>query len=135
MPRSYEQLKKESKAAGERLDCTVKAVAIAAYLPYTYAAALLEKFGRKYRDGFSVAGVKKAMGFIDRPLVRVTDQFDAKTFRTLERQLPKRGIFIITSSSHMACARAGTIIDWTSGRLHRIEHVYRVTRRKPNDDN
>lgn len=156
----FEKVKKRSRKWGESNDCTVKALAIATGIPYEQAHGLLALRGRSYRKGTSMSNVWSAMRelgwtattIVDRPMVErherwsqmghkmtTTDEvkkmrkhklFNAKTIKTLSDYLPSRGIFLIETSSHVLCVRAGQIHDWTKNRRHRITQIHRISRKK-----
>ena len=54
----------------------------------------------------------------------------AKTIKSVAGYLPQRGVFLIETSAHVLCVRAGQVHDWTDGRRHRITKVHRIIRRK-----
>ena len=56
--------------------------------------------------------------------------FNAKTIKTLADYIPSRGIFLVETTSHVLCVRAGKIHDWTKNRRHRITQIHRISRKK-----
>ena len=156
----FEKVKKRSRKWGESNDCTVKALAIATGISYEQAHGLLALRGRSYRKGTSMSNVWSAIHelgwtattIVDRPMVErherwsqmghkmtTTDEvkkirkhelFKAKTIKTLSDYLPSRGIFLVETSSHVLCVRAGQIHDWTKNRRHRITQIHRISRKK-----
>ena len=50
-----------------------------------------------------------------------------QTCRTLEKNLPKKGRYLITVRGHVLAAVDGKVHDWSSGRLHRINKVYKIS--------
>lgn len=57
-----------------------------------------------------------------------------KTIKSIVPHLPSRGVFLIETSSHVLCVRAGQVHDWTDGRRHRITHVHRIIKEAKRDD-
>jgi len=58
----------------------------------------------------------------------------AKTIKSIVPHLPKRGVFLIETSRHVLCVRAGEVHDWTDGRRHRITDVHRIIKEAKRDD-
>ena len=57
-----------------------------------------------------------------------------KTIKSIVPHLPKRGVFLIETRSHVLCVRAGQVHDWTDGRRHRITEVHRIIKEAKRDD-
>lgn len=125
MKNTYERLAKASKKHGEKNDCTVKAVAVLANLPYNYAHAALAKVGRKRGKGPTWGNFFKVLRNLNLWYERV--EIEGKTVRTLEKNLPKKGRYLITVRGHVLAAVDGKVHDWSSGRLHRINKVYKIS--------
>lgn len=51
--------------------------------------------------------------------------YSAATVKTLAKELTE-GTYLVGTSGHVACLKDGEIHDWTAGRRHRIEDVYKV---------
>ena len=154
--RLFTRAQKRSRKWGETNDCTVIALAIATGNPYEVAHGALALRGRSFRKGVAMYQVFQALedlGF-DREKVferwtldhgteftesspshqaakryRRSRWANVKTVRTLPEHLPKRGVFLIETASHVFCARAGEVHDWTEGRKHRITNIHRIIRR------
>lgn len=123
----FKKLDAASDRAGEYRDCTVKAWAIAADLPYEEAHEDLRRVGRKRRRGVFFTSVLPALcSKRSKRLTNVTNKYKAKTAVTIARELPKRGIFVITFRGHVAVFRGGEMHDWTAGRRHRVLEIFRV---------
>jgi len=58
----------------------------------------------------------------------------ARTIKSITKHLPKRGVFLIETSRHVLCVRAGEVHDWTDGRRHRITDVHRIIKEAKRDD-
>jgi hypothetical protein len=120
----------ESSAHNEHRDCTVKALTVATGLPYAECHKALADAGRKPRKGahiFQMKDAAKALGFT---MERYTGRIQAKTVITAERDgtLHALGRVILSTSGHVVGMVDGNVIDWTKGRRHRIQGVYRVRR-------
>ena len=57
-----------------------------------------------------------------------------RTIKSIVPHLPKRGVFLIETSEHVLCVRAGKVHDWTDGRRHRITDVHRIIKEAKRDD-
>ena len=89
-----------SKASGlnERGDCTVRAVAAALRIAYSDAHAKLGTLGRNNGHGFRFREPQvKALGFEALP------EYSCKTWRTISRELPPTGSFIVRVRNHVRC--------------------------------
>jgi hypothetical protein len=140
----FKKMSKASDKWGESNDCTVKAVAIATGVNYETAHGKCALRGRSYRKGLSESKMRWAMKDLD--FVTEVVEGNHKMSPTLWRQkynssmtigsmqragiIPKRGVYIVFTRSHVLCVRAGQIHDWTSGRRHRVTSVYHVRRKK-----
>ena len=122
---TFIKLSKVSKKFYEKNDCSVKAIAILGNLPYKYAHEAMEREGRLRRDGASTTMILRAVRKLNIWCDKV--ELEGKTVRTLGRNLPKKGRFLIFTDGHVLAAVDGEIVDWTSGRLHRIESVYKIS--------
>ena len=147
----FRKMNTRSKHWGESNDCTVKATAIACGITYEEAHGALALRGRNYRKGVTPGkyhAAIKSFGFKLERLPHIKDfpnpedgrygKINAKlkhplskvkTVGKLKDALPKRGIFLVGTNSHVFCARAGKMHDWTaSTRRQRITSIYRIER-------
>lgn len=120
-----------SQGFGEKNDCTVKCLAIATGLLYNDAHRELEKAGRRRGRCFSIQKTIETIcqfGYKVSDVTNYAHVSQIKTVRTLERNLPQKGTFIITVSKgrHILAAKDGRVHDWTVGRCHRIERIWKV---------
>lgn len=129
----FQVLEAASEAKGEKLDCAVKAVAVACgyekdYDGIHYAFGL---FGRRYRHTTPHEVTTNVVKALDHKMVDVTRQFTARTVLTLGRQLRNkfRRKFLVFTRGHVLAATNGVVHDWTAGRRHRIQKVYEVIER------
>tara|TARA_E500000305_G_C3934652_1_gene194455 strand:+ start:151 stop:639 length:489 start_codon:yes stop_codon:yes gene_type:complete len=157
MSKLYQKINKRSDKWRESNDCTVKALAIATGKTYEQAHGALALRGRNHRKGVSMftfwdaladlgftkketyrhSAVQKAENIYYQKCeetqeiakkMRRTRWAKGRTMKSIEPHLPKRGVYIIQTSRHVLCVRAGQIHDWTTNRKHRITHVHHITR-------
>lgn len=121
----YEKIKKDSVALGEKNDCAVRAVTALSNLPYNYVNALFRRNGRRRGRGTPWPIIWKSIKNLNLTCEE-TKIFTAKTVTSLEKQLPKKGRFLVHVSGHVLAAVNGKVVDWTSGRRHRIKRVWEV---------
>jgi hypothetical protein len=109
----------------ERADCAVRAVTAVTNIPYPTVHEQFVKGGRK-PGRMSANGlpekVVRQLGFVLEPW-----EVTGKTIRTVERELPKKGRFLILVRGHMLAVINGKTVDWSAGRQHRIMNVWRIT--------
>lgn len=147
MSKLFEKVCKSSNRWNESNDCTVKALAIAMQKPYEFAHGQLALRGRNYRKGtqmYKVFATLKDNNFTVKTVyqkftaeygsgeqgkkMRKSIWHKAKTIRSLDGNLPQRGVFLVETSSHVLCVRGGEIHDWTKERRHRIVKVSKITK-------
>jgi len=121
----FEEVSTLSNDAEENNDCAVKAVSIATGIDYNMVHAIFNKFGRKDGGGSPRHITESVIEFFNFLQVE-DDSFSARTIRTLGRQLPPHGSYLVFVRGHVACAKDGRIHDWTSGRQHRIVRIVRL---------
>lgn len=158
----YRRMEKRSRKWRESNDCTVKALAIATGKTYEQAHGALALRGRNFRKGacmFTFWEALKDLGFTQKEiyrhsLIRISENLNhylkddeqkkvnkmkrsrwakGRTMKSIEPHLPKRGVYVIQTSTHILCVRAGQIHDWTTNRQHRITHVHHITRAEVSD--
>jgi len=124
MSELYQGLRNEAKSIGENNDCGVKALAVVTGLSYSECHAKLEHHGRKHGKGTylsSMFGALRELGFS-----WVKTSCDHRGMRSLSRNLPKDGNFLIHATRHFAGASGGKIHDWSENRCLRIIKVYQI---------
>jgi len=123
----WDAISKASDAFGEYKDCAVRAVTVVSGFPYEHVHKTFTRCGRFPKCGTPLHVTRLALKSLQLQTEDVTDQFNARTVRTLERELPKKGRFLVRVNGHLLAAKDGKIIDWTKGRLHRIIKIEKVT--------
>ena len=153
----FQKMERRSRKWRESNDCTVKALAIATGKTYEQAHGALALRGRNHRKGtamFNVFNALRDFGFTEKEVYRhsavqkaeniyyqkceQTQEIAKKmrrtrwakwrTIKSIAPHLPKRGVYLIQTSSHVLCVRAGQVHDWTTNRKHRITQVHHITR-------
>jgi len=122
----YQAIHEESEKMNETRDCAVKAVALACSVPYSTAHDELLWLGRVNRrttPNYLIRQAIKNLGYKLEPF-----EHRAKTVRTLARELRHTaGTYLVWTPRHVLCIRGGKVLDWTKGRLNRINRVERVS--------
>lgn len=142
----FQKLMQDACALGENNDCTVKALAVAANIPYAEAHALLAAKGRRTGEGayqFMYHGILRELGFT---VTRVsTDEIQArypkaKTGGYIYKNITSHHIalypeawndghtYLLQMNGHVGAVRDGKLHDWTVGRSFRVNAVHRITK-------
>lgn len=126
----YEKIKK-SRLPNETNDCSVVAVAVACRLDYKKAHTACAAMGRKNRGGMTQMNILitiRQLGFDLEGVTKLYQKNGSKfTPKTIGNKL-KRGYYIAFVKGHVLPVVNGEVIDWTSGRNHRILNAYKVTK-------
>jgi hypothetical protein len=133
---NYKKAQRISAEIGEDNDCAVKAVAIACDVPYRMAHSLLKSEGRRNKRGTKTYMIHRAIKGLGFKMTEVEGQAPLKfggTVTTLTTKVPRTGIYLAYTATHVLIVKNGKVEDWTEGRRHRIQQVYKVERiqRKP----
>lgn len=116
----------ESKALGERNDCTVKAIAIAGDLSYHQTHEMLSRKGRRRGHGCVTVQWEAAMRDLGLEWTETSrprkPNGQGYTMKTIARAFP-RGRHIVRVRGHVAALVDGKVEDWTEGRQHRVVRV------------
>jgi hypothetical protein len=130
---SYQQLAAiAAKHYGDRNCCTVIATAKVCKVSYGKAFNALKREGRRTGHGARSRTYTTAMlqlGFIARA---IKSDLVGRTIGTAERELPKKGSYLIHVRGHVAAFTDGKLHDWTNAdqtgkpRRHRITHIHEV---------
>lgn len=119
-------------AASERMnearDCGVRAVAIAAQIPYEKAHGILSSFGRVNRKGTQTRMVIAAITLYVNWYVLIRGiNYSGKTVHSVVSELSKEGVFLVKTTNHFFVIRGGAIQDWiTEDRRHRVTNVWAI---------
>jgi hypothetical protein len=113
---------------GENNDCSVIALAVSCDLSYKDAHEILSQKGRKTGKGVLTNEILSAVVIAGKTHQNVTEIFKhnyGKTVGSIEKAGLKETYLVITSG-HVLTMKDGKALDWTSGRSHRIQSVYRI---------
>lgn len=131
---SFNDLHAESRARGERNDCTVKALAVVMGAPYDAAHRTLEQHGRIRGRGCNRTVWLPALHALGGEYLDVTQAVRGAGGRTvlsieqvLQRGAFARRRFLILTRGHILAFDGERIVDWTQGRRHRVLAVLEVT--------
>lgn len=136
----YKVLRDTGTKLGETNDCTVIAIAAVAGISYETSHRLLAKVGRKPRKGTTIFAVKKALSSAGLSFKEVYNKKNPslkeypwmariKTMKdagTLIDFFAKDKRFLIFTSSHVAAAKDGKVLDYTKERRHRPLSIYEI---------
>lgn len=136
----YLQLRADAASMNEREDCTVRALAVVADVPYVRAHEIMARAGRHPRRGTWILRVNPddVLKAVDMRVekdyfqmqLRVLHRGPVPTPRTIGRMFPV-GRYLVFTRGHVFGMVHGQIIDWAAGRRHRIQYVLKVTSRIP----
>ena len=125
-----EALWKAGDDAGDSRHCGVVTVAVLAELDYSTSAKLLERHGRKKRQGTTFSIMENALAELGFSCVEERGHISkVKTVKRLATVLPCLNSYWISTSGHWLAAKKGIIHDWSENRALRIRNVWRVERR------
>lgn len=116
---------------GAHNDCTIVALGLLCNIPYLDAFAAGELVGRKYNHGLTVPAVLKMFEILDTPLCKIdddrlyNDNGNRLTCRSVGRYFGD-GRYLVLLRAHALALIDGQVEDWTKGRCHRIESMYRI---------
>ncbi len=132
---TYEACVAESEKHNEDNDCSVKAVAIAARVPYDLAHKALAMFGRKHRQGASTGSIaaafmsiKAKMVSVDYEMIRKRNGGRTLTVNNIVPHLNKSRHYILYTAGHVVAVKKGVVQDWTEGRRHRVISIHEIVR-------
>ena len=113
---------------GERNDCSVIALAASCDLSYKDAHEILRKKGRKTGKGVLTHEILSAVTIAGKTHQNVTEIFK-RNFGNTVTKIENAGLketYLVLTSGHVLTMKDGKALDWTSGRLHRVQAVYRI---------
>lgn len=124
------ELAAESIARNETNDCSVRALAVVTGEDYEAAHSALQAEGRRHRKGVNMLQIVRAAKRLGYTMVRGNRRdYVCKTVRTAERDRRlQRGAFMLEVRRHVAGMKDGNIVDWSDGRLNRIQRVWEITK-------
>jgi hypothetical protein len=129
MNEAYTQVKAEAEAMGETNDCVVRAISIAAQLPYNEAHTICARAGRKPRHGMHTRRAIEVLNQLDNyhtdMIVPRKPGGGRYTVKTIGRAFP-RGRYVCVVSGHALAIVDGEVCDWTNGRQHRVKFMFKV---------
>lgn len=131
MSELYQGLRQESNSIGENNDCGVKALAVITGESYNDCHAILKKLGRKNGKGTYVSQMAKALDHFGLEMARVDCPYNG--LRSLGRNMPSKGSFLIWATKHFAGARDGKIHDWSEGRCLRLKVLWQIVKKDSNE--
>lgn len=138
---NFELLNQETQKAGETKDCSVKAFAVVTGCSYKEAHWEMKKAGRPDRKGLPLLAQgrrvyreedmpdhnERMIAALKRNGFRVQKvSCNSKTVRTLGRNIKSDGKFLVFVRRHVLAIKDKKVIDWTNGRCHRIQSVWKV---------
>jgi hypothetical protein len=131
----YAKLKKARyrKQLKETNDCSVMAIAIACRLSYKKAHDLMAAYGRKNRQGannFAILQAARSLGFEITAVNNLVQGNGCGYTVTTIGEKCKSGYYLAFVRGHVLGVVNGEIYDWTEGRRHRVNEVYKVTRKR-----
>lgn len=139
----FDSLHEKAKGMSERLDCSVKAVAILCGVDYEVAHAALEKAGRRFGHGAYTHQIKTAINdlgyrLINIKLADVIANYPGahKNLQSITNHHPHRfnkvwrdgNNYCFFNATHVAAVINGELIDWSIGRPMRVTSLYKVVK-------
>lgn len=120
----------------EKNDCSVYTIATAFCIPYLYAHKFLENYGRKFKKSFRewnmlINHLEKEKLIKKLPkkeycrYYRYKKKYCFMTIQTFLNTHP-HGIYIITTSEHVATVRDGILYDRFDSKKYHIQYVHKI---------
>jgi len=103
--------------------CGVIAIAIATNKTFGEVHAIFKRMGRQDRQGVTTWQMRKVLHVLGFE-VEELEKWKGKTCTTLT--LPRKDSYIALTSGHALAVKFGLIKDWTDGRRHRIQQVWKI---------
>ena len=134
MTQLFAKAMKQAQSHNEHNDCAVKAIAIVCRVSYKTAHAALRKFGRRDGTGTQRIQTSAAISSLGFTVTKVTTQPRQKngsryTPKSVGKGFPC-GSNLVFFNGHVAAMKRGTVEDWTNGRRHYVQSVWRVMKIK-----
>jgi len=125
----YQARREISDAKGESNDCAVIALSLTCRLPYHTVHAALAQQGRKNNDGTRFEQTQAAVTALGFRLTELIDPVQPSgsryTPKTVGRLL-QEGSYLCRVKGHIFAVIDGRVLDWTDGKRHRINRIYKV---------
>jgi len=145
MEKSYKDIREDARDYREGNDCTVVAVSVVCGMEYAEAHSLLKAAGRRKGKGLHEKYYHSVIRDQGHTIDRITingwnrnkiqhRQLISKTVRTVERELAQYyggQIVMIKVRGHVLVWNGTEIVDWSAGRMHRIQVAYIVYKDTP----
>jgi len=142
------QLSQQASVMGEKNDCSVKAVALAAGVSYEEAHAALAEEGRKNGKGAYTQGILRAVERCGKKhqripldmIIQLYPKGHRDVLKSVTTHHPARfpdawqdgNTYVMFTKRHVCTIINGVNHDWTNGRAMRAISVYRITNKEPN---
>jgi hypothetical protein len=124
---TFEQMQTVANQLKETKDCAVKAVAAATDTPYVVVRKMMQREGRRPSKPTRFDIIYKTIDMLGCKRNNVTNQYYAKTIRTLEREMKDvKGSYMVYTRGHVLAIVDGEVLDWTKGRCHRIIKIEKI---------
>lgn len=130
----YQKIKTDKLYKSDKNMCSVIATSIACRVPYDKAYKALENHGRKHGQGTYWYQQSAAIQELGCELEKVFNRGNRPlrqkngskyTPKTIGERL-KKGYYICRVRGHVFAVVNGEVLDWTDGRNHHINEVYKV---------
>jgi|SRR6056297_1997135 len=123
----FQTLLADARRHGDNRCCAPIAVSVLTGKPFKTVQNWFSRLGRRKGRGtprWMTHQVFKDNGFSLRRCERLEKRY--RTVRTLERNVNKNANLLVFTRRHVLAVKAGEVLDWTQGRLHRIQEIYIV---------
>lgn len=110
--------------SAEKNDCAIKAVTIITGKSYSEIHHIFTRYGRRRRSptkNFIIRLILLYLGIQTVPML-----FKGKTVRTLAREIPRKGCYLVWVKDHVLVIKDGKVCDWTENGLYRVLKVDKV---------
>lgn len=141
LPKEYQDAVAIAAVAGERNDCTVKAVALVTGASYEKAREVLKALGRRDRKGTTSSVFMAAVRVLGKDFRRVESREITSTYpsphdtlqhvtshhpRRFNKVWDKSKTYIMASSTHAFAVVGGETKDWSVNRSLRATAIYEI---------
>lgn len=112
---------------GDKNCCAVITLSLTCDLSFKEAQAKLKKQGRQIGRRTYRGQLFRAIedsGYTFRSCPKLAKQY--RTVRSLEKARMGQRTMLVATSGHVLAFRGGRVLDYTSGRLHRIQEIFIV---------